>query len=745
MKKGYVCVKLVKVIVEGSAGVGKTSLVYLLLSKNPPEERNSTSCAEQAIRVIRVGKEGEEWSEISTKEFQEMISEAIPILHNELKRKGDDKNGNGEDGMGQEGGDVEGEESGVVEGEEGTNADRQSEGGKEKVDGQNSKKNNSSPSAEHIKAVIDGVIQKLTDMHMVSDGRSSCPLLNVELIYLTDCDGQQAFWDLAPIFTYDASAVLFVHRLCEKLDEHPLNNFYRGGERIGPSQRATLTTSQAFKTMLRGLNESDPQQGLHQDKRQGGHESVKQSVHKGSKIVAVGTHKDLVDECEEKPEEKSRKLAMIASPHFIDDVVYRNESMEEIVFQVNTKCPKDEDKKEAHKIRASIEKGARRQYSPIWWFILQMILEALSLRLGRKVLSKDECLHVSNTLNFSEEQLDAALVFFDKLNIFLYKKEILPGVVFTNPQVPLDKLTKLVEKQHHLKDAEADPTKAADCAMTGEWKRFRDNGIVTLEILQEFQADYVDGMFTANDFLDLLEKLLVISKLSPTEYLLPAILEMTDKAIINEFLTTPRTSKIAALVVHFPTGWAPPGVYCCSACHLQSHSHWEVISKAQSITVRKDAISHIQLPNISRNCITFTTPKRPGSVSFIDNFSFFVVHVNVDTSELEQEEIKEHCQAIQTEVFAAVEAGLKNTHHITLCPKTAFLCPSRNGACSTELHIAHVSTIGKRWICSENTNVFSSLTAVQTVWPNKTGKGPIVCVYVYSYYVGGACTNWMVY
>ena len=63
---------------------------YLLLCKSPPslEERHSTGCAERAIRVIYMGKEGDKWSEISTKEFQDMIAEAVPILYDDLKAKG---------------------------------------------------------------------------------------------------------------------------------------------------------------------------------------------------------------------------------------------------------------------------------------------------------------------------------------------------------------------------------------------------------------------------------------------------------------------------------------------------------------------------------------------------------------------------------------------------------------------------------------------------------------------------------
>ena len=359
------------------------------------------------------------------------------------------------------------------------------------------------------------------------------------------------------------------------------------------------------------------------------------------------------------------------------------------------------------------------QEIPIWWFILQLILEALSHKLGRDVLSKDECLHVSESLGFSEGELNAALAFFNKLNIFLFKKNILPTVVFTNPQVPLDKLSELVEEQYHLKAAEADPTKAADLALTGDWQSFRDRGILTLKFLEEFKSHYMKGLFTATDFLLLLEKLLVVSPLSATEYFFPAVLSMTPESQVNQFLVGSRATEIAPLAVEFHTGWAPPGVYCCSVCHLQSKSGWEV---AQKQPAREEDTTDTQLYQMSRNSVTFTKPNRPGSVTFIDNFSFFIACVNVDTRKMEGEELVEHCQAVRSELFAAVEAGLENTHHTSSHPLSAFLCPVQNQSCSTELHTARVSENGKKWICSKNANVFDSLNPGQAMWISGVGK-----------------------
>ena len=88
MKRGYVDTTLVKALVVGPAGVGKTSLLSLLLGRAPPETRSSTGCAERAVRVVRIGTESGSWSEISTREFQEMIAEAVPVLYQELRAKG---------------------------------------------------------------------------------------------------------------------------------------------------------------------------------------------------------------------------------------------------------------------------------------------------------------------------------------------------------------------------------------------------------------------------------------------------------------------------------------------------------------------------------------------------------------------------------------------------------------------------------------------------------------------------------
>ncbi len=78
-----------------------------------------------------------------------------------------------------------------------------------------------------------------------------------------------------------------------------------------------------------------------------------------------------------------------------------------------------------------------------------MSLKEMSSRLNRKVLSKQECLEVAKQIHIEEDALVDALKLFHKQHIFHYYVDILPDIVFTSPQVLLDKLTELVKEAYN--------------------------------------------------------------------------------------------------------------------------------------------------------------------------------------------------------------------------------------------------------------------------------------------------------
>ena len=915
-------------LLVGSTDVGKTSLLYLLLGKDPQYQK--FGFCEQIIKVVCINESGE-WKELSKYEFQDMIVEAVSVLHEKLN-----STGKGIDNLTEVLSHVIGED--ILEEKQGK------------------KLGNEPPaSADKSHVTISTVVQEITKLfsgvtRFVS-GNKKPPCPPDKLLYLTECGGEIAYLDITPVFIYDTTATLFVHRLFDNIDEHPPKMF-------DTNLKPSLTTAEVFKTML----------------------------HEGGECIAVGTHKDLASDCAESMKENNKILASIALSHFKGNPVYLcKDSMK--MFQVNTRNPGCDDKKEANKIRACIEKHANLYEIPILWFILWLLLEALACKLGREVLSIGECIRVSNSLGFSEGELDAALIYFDKLNIFLYKMTVLPGVVFTNSEVPLDKLRPVIKKLHHFR---ADHTKEMNHPMATQWQNCSESGILTLDLLEEFKENYIEEIFTPDDFLMLLENLLVVFQLSKNEYFFPAGLSLLSKAKINSYLKSCRSTNIAALVVRFSTGRAPPGVYCCSVCHLQRYSGWQLVRKPhikprrtglsaefshpvlekvkQHIKPHKVSGTHYSHPQIEeikppikphskgsnidfgveevkppikprtknsstdcgveevkppikprtknsstdcgveevkppikprtknsstdfgveevkppikprskssttgfcvkevkpptkppcrsssgdfvievvkpsikprskgfsarfsypkmeevkpiikprgkfcgtqiphprievakppikprskgciaqfphprmeevkppikprskgssspqlfpsrmhevkplikkrsksystqqskvsdalysplyRNCLEFTKINRPGSVTFIDHFAFFVVCVNVDTTMMLEDELINHCQAIKSEILEAVKEALVNTHHESTSPTIGFLCPKQDDFCSPDWHVAHISKCNKLWECSRNSAVVDSLTPDQTLWLPETGNLGII-------------------
>ena len=82
MDKGFVETSLMKCVIVGAPGVGKTHLIHLLLKRNPPELRISTGLAENAVRAISfslltAGKEDDWFSVDDDKSLLNIIGKTV--------------------------------------------------------------------------------------------------------------------------------------------------------------------------------------------------------------------------------------------------------------------------------------------------------------------------------------------------------------------------------------------------------------------------------------------------------------------------------------------------------------------------------------------------------------------------------------------------------------------------------------------------------------------------------------------
>ena len=68
--------------------------------------------------------------------------------------------------------------------------------------------------------------------------------------------------------------------------------------------------------------------------------------------------------------------------------------------------------------------------------MLELLIQGLAKKLGKRVLSREQCVKKANTLGFSERSFNAALKLFNELNIIKYSSN-LPDVAFLESQVPM--------------------------------------------------------------------------------------------------------------------------------------------------------------------------------------------------------------------------------------------------------------------------------------------------------------------
>ena len=548
------------------------------------------------------------------------------------------------------------------------------------------------------KLATSTILKRITNR--IACEEESGRLFSIPIVHFFDTGGQPPFHEVIPIFSKHPSVAVLVFRLSERLDARPMVEYYdTSGHPVGTPHPSPLTCEQVVKVMTRSLQSS-------------------QTDGKLPKVIVVGTHKDKESECpSESRQQKNEKLCSILCPVMQDELVFYGESLKELIFPVNTIGRGEEEERIAKMLRQEIEKCSRKVKIPIWWFIFELILRHLAEQLKRRVLSRQECSEVAHLLGFHENAFNAALKFLNELSILLHYPKILPGVVFTDSQVPVDKVSELIERKYQLQEAkEGTPLQKP---ILGKWARFRDQGIVAFEFLSEFPKHYVDGLFTPADLAKLLTDLLVFAPISDDEYFMPVLLEMLSDDELSKHRHS-ISSAASPLLVRFPNGWPRYGIFCCLVVHLINQEQWKVVHPSGAPIL------------VSRNCIRFKLPQSPCTLTLVDSFSHFELYINAPPSICHKV-----CPSIKDAIFTGLNAAVINLGYSDYTPAVAFFCPHSSNsspplslACGS-LHAAIVEEY-PWWTCTEDMDLYGELNDQQRVWFKDQESNPVPGMELYS-------------
>ena len=666
-------------LVTGAAGSGKTTLKHRLFGEEPPSLRSNTALAEVAIRAISreiVGTDLTGWFRVTPDELMEMLGGAlkagIPM----------EKSTSGVTGV-------------IVPHYEQPTDDFTTHESKQSkvatVPVGSSRKPSTETTAASSQVPTTSVkgqvsLTKKELIQLVERSEGSKRFLELQWIHFIDSGGQPQFHDVLPAFIRNTTATIFVMKLSERLDEHPMVEYFDGnGELCGKPYPHALSNHQMLQCCIQTiLSRPSTREGKH------------------SRLFVVGTHRDLESKSlhSESRLQKNKMLVNMLKPLKDRLVFYRLGT--EVIFPINAKRPTEQDHQVCAKICKVVEdkKCTPPHYKiPIGWFLLEQDIIKAS---KGGVISRKKCLDIAGILSIKEEALTAALEYFDDLNVFLYYPSVLPEVVFSNPQVPLDKVTELVHFSYTLR------SDSPPIALEGEWLQFRDKGIVTLEMFQDerFSAHYIPGLFTPEDLIKLFKHLLIIAPLSSADYFMPSLLQMITLEEVNKELPPP-SSPAAPLLVHFPVGCAQNGVFCALVVYLISKCDWKFASSPEGTPLC-----------VSRSCVHFQLPAKPVCLVLVDSFSYFEVHVAAPITMYPK-----LCPLIREAIFSGLKAAYEALRYNNSTPIAAFFCE-----CSSPPHTATPFMEGgdHLLLCTKGTK-YGVLSKEHKVWLHKeTGPPPPV-------------------
>ena len=690
LKHGYVECRTVVCLLVGVAGAGKTHTQHLLLRKEPPDSRNSTPLAVKPVRAVLVSANSGQLQEVTIDHLDKILAATVATGVS-LKNK--------PLCCGCFGMDSQRTSKGISRPPLDPSRRRQ-EVDLEKLPVATSHNKTfccccSTPVNSDSKQLLDTTKSSL-DKTTLQIANTSGPqqLLNGDWIYLIDSGGQIEFLEALPAFLRHTSVCLFVANLSEELSNRPKIEYYEDGKPVGEPVLCPFTNEQMLMRCVQTIQtQCTIQQG-----------SMNQS--QGSKLAMIGTHRDLEDQCPESREEKNQKLHSKLSPVFDQSLIFYGQQMKELIFPVNAKTPDAEDHKVAEELTKAILKVASSlepRKTPISWFEFEKHIHML----GKKLLQWKECLQLARTLHLSKKDLNAALDHLANFGVIHYYPHLLPDVVFADPQFLLDKISELV-KYHYRLRCDPDPRTAAQgglqsypkTAIGGEWKKFRNEGCITLKLLNEFSEQYTD-FFTPADFLKLMnDRLIAAHLISNNEYFMPCLLRTMESKEVDQYRVT--TSGVAPLAIHFSCGLVPHGVFCSLVAFLQSSqnsSPWRLSH------CPKDRSAPLCL---TRNCIKFQLPEDdPGSLTLIDAFSHFEVYVKAE---------HDICVRLCPSIWHTLTKGIQKaaeTLKYKLVPKQAFLCKQHE---NTQSHLAHPNNAFNCLKCELNSESSGRLTDEHKVW-----------------------------
>ena len=542
---------------------------------------------------------------------------------------------------------------------------------------------------------------------LVKAPQSSQQLAMLELVHMIDTGGQPELLENMPSLIQHSHLAILVLNLMFGLNNHPSIDYHEEGQaykRVLPSQYSNRQIIQKLASTLQAKRFS-------------------QKEGQSSRLLVVATHRDCVPEGELPARVKAFDQALRAVLLPANDEELICFSANQIPFVLNLKDPDDDDMERLDLIRSKIsesEVGEVVKTPGSFLVFEQELMEFAKHNVHRDILSLDECLMIGVRLKMKLEIVEAALIFFHRQFTLLYFRHVLPNLVFTRPQTPLDCINAVVRFSYKVESGEVK-------GVTEKLVSSLRDGIITEEILSHKQLTqcFIPGLYEPCDAIDLLCHTLTLAPLSrevqstpdtspatvnqpissvkreKREYLMMSLRSAIPDKEVPQHLPPP--SEIAPLVVQFTKNCVPLSCFSRTISCLLAMYDWKLS--------RADDGSPLCL---AHNVVSLYNPQTPGHIVLVDMGHSFQIHMNVDR-DTDPSCLSKICFQVRETIFAAINQvfELLNLAKIEVSP--AFLCPCPRKPLS---HTASPYQFQSQWLlrCSVAEKNVGTAQNGQNVW-----------------------------
>ena len=673
ISKGHIELHIDKVVLYGIAGSGKTSALAAILGRDPLTIRCSTPLMERPINVwFMCVDKNTEWKVRTVKQMQDTVAEVMRSRMPEQQAEAQSSTNPASPSQ---------QPPHITPSQSIQPTTPEAAGKstphpeKKPPDREQSEAQVSLDSLLQSSEVDEGFVSLIN-----SAPPSSKPILQLIQTLVLDSGGQPQFHELMSVFLNGATEFVYVFKVNESLEAQSMIRYFDKESKLVFEFPAFQTNEETLKQCTRSMSSLTAQNT---------------NIHL-PRLLFLATHPDMVA-AEKLPgvlDTLHKKLREILLPKFKDQIIFCNEEGEDFIFTMNAAKPGKEDKECAEALRGCLsgDREGRRMVvkMPLQWQALYYKLVEVSEGLEKKVLSREQCGKVAESMTIDYESCEEALNFFNRLNMLFYFPNILADLVFIDPQIVLEKVTELVVESYRMSQGKKNQPLRP---IQGDKLKFRDYGHVTEKFLGKFDSHYEAPLFTPKELVTLLKGLLVLAELTKDVYFMPCLLRVVSTEVVAKY----RVSQEKALAVHFPDSGPLMGMFCCTVAYLLSpdNAHWEV--------VKNEAGTPICL---KRNVIQFTVPKVAGTVSLIDQFTHFEIHIDTLPKKVSQ-----MWQLVHDTVFAGMRKARKTLSYANNTPVPAIVCPAHPAT-------PHPATIDADlvWTCSIKSQHFGNIAEGILPW-----------------------------